>query len=253
MEWEDYLKFVQKMTRPFKSVSDYGEENRKLLFDYSKEVFNEERNIFRDLENKAAKYLTVFTLLLAAAGFFANWLGIKVLYPRDWLDTTLLATGLTLLLTIFISWLIIFLVLGIGDFEELPLDQRTIDFFLKTPIQQVYKEVPDGLKEAMNKNAKTSKAKAKLLTWGHRLIILTWILLLSFCCLFIVYKGKNGQFGPEILTCNETWLESHRNNNPAYCLTFVASRFIERALPMGSKPSTQGASLCLKMRNPVPK
>lgn len=172
---------------------DNRDENLKLLFDYSKEVFNEERNIFRDLENKASKYLTVFTALLAAAGFFANWLGIKVLSPKDWLQTALLVNGLTLILAIFITWLVIFLVLKIGDFEELPLDQATIDFFLQKPIQQVYKDVSAGLKGAMEKNAETRANKAKLLKWGHRLIILTWILLLSFTTLFVLYKGRTGE------------------------------------------------------------
>ena len=194
MEWTDYLKFVQEMTRQEKSVDDQpSDENLKLLFDYSKEVFNEERNIFRDLENKASKYLTVFTALLAAAGFFANWLGIKVLSPKNWLETSLLVNGLVLILAIFVTWLVIFLVLKIGDFEEFPLDQRTINFFLKRPIQQVYKDVSAGLKDGMEKNAETRTNKAKLLKWGHRLIILTWILLLSFTALFVLYKGRAGE------------------------------------------------------------
>ena len=166
------------------------EENLKVLFDYSKDAFNEERNIFRDLENKAAKYLTVFTLLLAAAGFFANWLGIKILHPKTCLEWGLLANGLALLSIVFVSWLVIFLVLKIGNFEEFPLDQSTIDFFLQTPIQQVYKEFSCGLKKAMEKNAETRARKAKLLKWGHNLIITTWILLLLFTTLFILNKAS---------------------------------------------------------------
>ena len=113
-----------------------------------------------------------------------------MLHPKDCLEMTLLANGILLIITVFVSWFVIFRVLGIGDFEELPLDEGTIDFFLETPVQQIYKEVADGLKEAMKKNAGTRANKARMLKRGHSLIILTWILLFSFTILFLFYKGR---------------------------------------------------------------
>jgi hypothetical protein len=193
MEWSDYSNFVQEMTRQSRSANYQDrEENLKLLFDYSKEVFNEERNIFRDLEDKASKYLTVFTALLAAAGFFANWFGVRISSPKDLLEEPLLLNGVGLILIILITWLVVFLVLKIGDFEEWPLEESTIDFFLRNPIEKIYKDVSVELMKAMAKNGRARNAKARLLKWGHRLIILTWVLLLSFTSLFMLYKGKIG-------------------------------------------------------------
>lgn len=255
-KWADYLKFVQDMTGRAKSANGQSnDEKLKQLFDYSKEVFDEDRNIFRDLENKASKYLTVFTALLAAAGFFANWLGIKVLSPKDWLETALLVNGLTLILVIFVTWLIIFLVLKIGNFEELPLDQGTIDFFLHKPLHQVYQEVSIGLKDAIEKNAETRATKAKLLKWGHWLIIATWVLLLLFTILFVAYKGRTAETVHEKKT-DSIWqgLTAVQPHSLSTKLDIMNREIYSCGTKVPDKnPNAKGAALCLKMGNRIRK
>lgn len=157
-------------------------ENETALFEYAKDVFNEQRNVFRDLESKAARYLTVLTAFLGAAGFFGHWIAKTLLPPKTCMECMVAIVGLLLIGVVFLSWLLVFWVLKIGAYHEMPLSSGVVDRFRKGDLPTILSEVTAGILEAYAKNSGVLSKKAHWLNCGHRVMIVT-VATLLFCAL----------------------------------------------------------------------
>lgn len=156
-------------------------EKYKELYQLSKEVFNQERNRFKDIDEKAARYLTVLTFVLGAAGYIGNWMVGNVLHPTTCKDCLLLLTGITLVVCTFVSWLVSFLVLRIQTTAEIPI---AVKFFDENRLVDIYHALARGMDDAFKKNKDVTDEKARWLRMAHPLIITTGSLFFVFALLY---------------------------------------------------------------------
>jgi hypothetical protein len=155
----------------------------KELYQSSKEVLNQERNRFKDIDDKAAKYLTIFTFFLGAAGYIGTWVVGNVLHPKTCTDCLLLITGIALIVSTSVSWLASFLILRIETTMEIPID---IKFFDENRILDIYYALARGIEDAFKKNKIVTDKKTRFLRVAHWFILTTGGLLLVFAFLYAV-------------------------------------------------------------------
>lgn len=159
-------------------------EKYKELYLLAKEVFNEEQNRFNRIDEKAAKYFSVLTLLVGAAGFFGKWLVNTLIPPDGTLEWALLLLGIGLLVTVLVSWFTVFSVFRIHEMRKIPLSSEMIDFFDKNKLLDIHYALARGLKEALEENRKTTDSKSRILSRGYNVMRIAIVLLALVSVLF---------------------------------------------------------------------
>lgn len=160
----------------------------KELYNLSKEILNEELSRFNRIDDKAAKYLSVLTLVAGVSGFFGKWLIDKLIPPKNNLEWALVIIGALLFIMVFISWFLIFNVLRLHTITKMPLTAETIDFFYANELVDIYYTLAKGNKDALEENRKRTNIKSRRLHHGYISIIISGVLLVSFWSLFVVHS-----------------------------------------------------------------
>lgn len=143
----------------------------RALFELSKELLFREHEHFTRLEQKASALLSIFTLLIPAAAFFAKWSVDNVVPPGDVFDWLLLAIALSLLASAAGTWGRLLYVFKLAEYSRIPLDQRMLDFFDRHDEIDVYYALACGIAAAYADNRAVTERKAEQLTGAYRAIL----------------------------------------------------------------------------------
>lgn len=187
----------------------------KELYELSKEIFREEQTRFRRLDEKAAKYLTILSFFLGAAGLIGKWIANDLLPPNGWLEGLLATLGLLLIGSVFASWLLTFLVLRVRGVKEIPLHEEMLDLFVRNDLSTVYKTLAATNRRLLSENRRITKHKGKLLSWGHTLMLVMAVLIVMFGCTFLIHQSLFR--GPRGARTHLSQLDSR---------TFVSQKFV---------------------------
>jgi hypothetical protein len=163
-------------------------EKYKELYNLSKEVLNEELSRFARIDDKAAKYLSILTLVAGVSGFFGKWLIDNLIPPKTTTEWALVILGAFLFIMIFVSWFLIFNVLRIHTIVKMPLDAETIDFFDNNELIDIYYALAKGNKDALAENRKITNQKSQRLYRGYVSIIISGIILALFLAIFVIHS-----------------------------------------------------------------
>jgi hypothetical protein len=104
-------------------------QNAKQLYDYSKEVFSAEKNLFDTLERKAGQYFSVFGFLLSASGVTIGLTFNHFIPPHGRLETVLFALSLLIAGMLLLTVVCLFKALRLAVFGIPPLNAEMIKFF----------------------------------------------------------------------------------------------------------------------------
>jgi hypothetical protein len=163
-------------------------EKYKELYNLSKEVLNEELSRFDKIDDKAAKYLSILTLIAGVAGFFGKWLIDNFIPPKTIAEWALVILGAFLFIMLFLSWFLIFNVLRIHALVKMPLDAETIAFFDNNKLIDIYYALAKGNKDALAENRRTTDLKSRRLYHGYVSMIISGITLALFLSIFVVHS-----------------------------------------------------------------
>lgn len=163
-------------------------EKYKELYDLSKEALTEEQNRFSRLDEKASKYLSIFTLLIGGLGFFGSWLINEYVPPKGYLEWIILSLGLVFFISIIFAWNYIFNVLRLSGVKKIPLNSEVIEFFDKHRLLDIYYSLARGIKDALEFNRNIAKEKEKKLAKAYNSILIAGISLLFLIGSLIIYK-----------------------------------------------------------------
>ncbi len=166
-------------------------EKYKELYELSKEVLKEELSRFTRIDDKAAKYLSVLTLVAGAAAFFEKWIIDKLIPPKTFLEWVLVIIAALLCVTIFVSWFLVFNVLRLHNLTKPPLNDETIKFFDDNKMIDIYYALAKGNRDALKVNRVTTDCKSKSLSQGYKALIVSGFILITFLSLFVVYSWNN--------------------------------------------------------------
>lgn len=167
------------------------ENKYKELFEYSKEVYNEELSRFFRIDEKASKYLSILTLLLGGFGYFGIWVLDNMLPPKNFIEWLLLINLILLFLSLIIAWYYNFSALKLHSLIKLPLDSETIEFFNNNEQIDIYFALSKELANTNIKNKNETDKKSKNLFRNYVFIIISVGLLTTFTIFFSIYKWNN--------------------------------------------------------------
>jgi len=166
-------------------------EKYKELYELSKEVLKEELSRFVRVDDKAAKYLSVLTLVAGGAAYFGKWVIDNLIPPKTVLEWALVIIAAFLCATIFVSWCLIFNTLRLHNLTKPPLNDETIKFFDENKMIDIYYALAKGNSNAIKANRNTTDRKSKRLYYGYNVIIVSGFILVAFLSLFVIHSWNN--------------------------------------------------------------
>lgn len=155
-------------------------EKYKELYDLSREAAAQAEARFDAIETKASVYLSVLTVLVGTAGFFAKWAADQLLPPSGTLNWVLVVLAAAPVLAVAIAWLFVLRALRVHRIRVLPLSPGIIDFFDRNRLIDIYYALARDFVEVWETNTGVNERKVRQLTIAYRMIILSSIFLLSF-------------------------------------------------------------------------
>ena len=184
-------------------------EKYKELYELSKEVLKEELSRFTRIDEKAAKYLSVLTLVAGAAAYFGKFVIDNLIPPKTVLEWVLVIIAASLCAAIFVSWFLIFNALRLHNLTKPPLNNEIIKFFDDNRMIDIHYALTKGNKDALKVNRYTSDRKSKRLYHGYNAMIVSCFILVVFLSLFVVHSWNN----PKTLKREERSLTMTKTKN----------------------------------------
>jgi len=168
-------------------------EKYKQLYEYARDVHQEELRRFDLITQKATHYLSVLSVLLGLGTIFGRWLISDLLPPTSLVAGAILLFSFLLYLSLLFAWAMNFQILRGGPLEKMPLNDDVLRFFDDYSLVDIYSAYSRRLKEAYQNNLVQTNKRAKLMLWGHRAIVVSvgFIVVLSF--LAVYYNGSRNK------------------------------------------------------------
>lgn len=163
-----------------------GIEKYKELYALSNSLLKEEHDRFNRVDQKAALYLSVVTLLIGIQGSFGKELLGSLIPPTTFLQWMLLNVGILSFLMLVATWFVIFRTLRIHALITQPLNHDMIEFFNNQSEVNIYYHIAKANADAREKNIKITDKKCKALYFGYQLIIATVCVFVLFTCLYFM-------------------------------------------------------------------
>ncbi len=160
----------------------------KEYYQLSLEVLRGEKERFRNLDDKATKYLTSVSILTGAGGFFLKWLMTSLFPPRSWLECLLLLVGGLSVAGVLVCWVTLIRVLKIQSTLEIPIHDEMQRLFENEPLGRLYMTLAVNIRDALYQNRAATAQKARLLLVAHNLMILLISLLMVLAGLLVVHQ-----------------------------------------------------------------
>ncbi len=157
----------------------------KELYDFAREAVAQSEARFDAVDAKASNYLSVFTVLLGAAGFFVKWVADSLIPPGDLLESIL---GILAVMTaglVAATWVQLLRVLKVHRIQVIPLNDETIKFFRHNRVVDVYFGLSRTLTDVWGVNQSVNEAKLRALTRAYRLMMVTLVLVVAFAFLYV--------------------------------------------------------------------
>ena len=144
-----------------------GLDKYRELYILAKEAFAEEIARSSKLDEKAAKYLSVWALVFGACAYFAKYAIDKCIPIESPLGLLMLVlTALLLILLAATGW-VLFSVVKVSVYAKIPLD---LDFFAQNTLIDIFWAMTRGIRMGMLLNRKQGERKVRRLTQAYQLI-----------------------------------------------------------------------------------
>lgn len=157
------------------------------LYKHSKYVFDEEVIRFGRIEDKAAKFITVVTSLLAVYALTGRQLFGGLLPAKNGMDLFLITLAALVLVGLLTSWGFAFRALQVQGIKKAPLNNEILSFFHTNELINIFYGMSKQYSASLVHNRKITDLKARHIRRSFRCIVATVI----FFTLFIVSSGIN--------------------------------------------------------------
>jgi len=166
-------------------------EKYKLLFEYQKNLFDEEVNRYRRLEEKALRYLSVITFALGAYLFLIRQIIEKVIPPNNLLEWLILLSVIITFICFLSSWSLIFRAIKLSNIVKMPSGDEIISYFKENTKETVYLGLSKRYSEAIKKVEKNYSKKLDFVQKAYTDISGTiWTLSISIMLILIQEWSK---------------------------------------------------------------
>jgi hypothetical protein len=168
-------------------------KNAKELYEYSKEVFQAEKDLFDAMERKAGQYFSVFGFLLSASGVTIGLTLNRFVPPRGRLEILLFILSLLIAVGLLVTVFFVFKALRVAVFGVPPLNPEMIKFFEENDLGAIHRALSDRMSNVIQANRAVVIRKGQALKRGYWSIIVSATLLAFFGLVLIAEKWNVGR------------------------------------------------------------
>lgn len=167
-----------------------GMKKYEELYNYSKYAFDEEISRFGRIEDKAARFMTVVTSLLAVYALIGRQLFGELIPAENCIEKLLLLFAALTLISILASWGFVFRAMYIQRLKKAPLNDELISFYDEDKLIDIYYAMSKQFSISLAENKVINDWKAKNIARSFWCIVGTVV----FLTLFIVTSVANANF-----------------------------------------------------------
>ncbi len=156
----------------------------EFLYNYAKNAFDEEIARFKNLEEKASRFISLYSILIAAFTAVVT-ASVGVLMPLDtWYKWLILVFVVLTYISFISSWSFLFRALKFMDMPRLPLDENFLKQFRERDLTTNHHSLSVSCSNALKYARQANGEKSKFLQKAHKEIALSvWLLTISLVAL----------------------------------------------------------------------
>ncbi len=168
-------------------------EKYRELYEYSRDMHFKQLERRAEVNQKAAMFLSVLTVLIGLVGFFLKTTIDEAIPPREFLDWALFLAAILSGTTVLISWFSFLFVLRVRDRANLRLDKKLLDFFQTSRRIDIHYAISKRASEAFADNDVHLAAKARWMSCGYLFTIVTVLILTVSLFIFGCMMWNNSE------------------------------------------------------------
>lgn len=164
-------------------------EKYKVLYEYFRLQFEDEKGQYFRLEDKASKYLTFLNLFIPIYIFGFTFVLSKIPKDINCLVNFSLLFGIAFSFLCFCSsWSFIFRSLRLMDIPKMPADREVIDFFhIHENLESIYCFQAELYSQGISSYKSVNDNKIRLINLAYKDITFgSWSFMLSICLLMVI-------------------------------------------------------------------
>ncbi|KPM00437.1 hypothetical protein [Vibrio splendidus] len=152
----------------------------EFLYNYAKNAFDEELARFKNLEEKASRFISLYSILIAAFTAVVT-ASVEMIMPLDnWYNWLILSIIVLTYLSFISSWSFLFRALKFMDMPRLPLDENFLKQFRERSLTTNHHALALSCSNALKYARQANGQKSKLLQKAHQEIVVSvWLLTIS--------------------------------------------------------------------------
>jgi hypothetical protein len=172
------------------------------LYKHAKYVFDEEVSRFARVEDKAARFITVVTSLLAVYALTGRQLFPDLIPADNCTAKLLLLLAALVLVGLLASWGFAFHALHVQGLKKAPLNEKLLSFYNDNELINIYYGMAKQFSVSLEHNRSITDLKAQRIKRSFWCIVAT----VTFFTLFIIASAVNANFEkPEVATTEATF------------------------------------------------
>ena len=174
-------------------MNNQKNEKYEFLYQYAKSSFDDELTRFRNIEDKASKFIGLLSIMIVGYTAIIRFSGSVFFPPETKLQwTSLVVIGLTFV-TLVSSWSLLFRSLRFIEMPRLPLDPKYIEDFKSKDFATNHYLLSVTCSDALAQARFSNTKKTKLLRQAYSDMTLSaWLLSVSLLLLTITSYSNNG-------------------------------------------------------------
>ncbi len=176
------------------------------LYKHAKYVFDEEVSRFGRVEDKAARFITVVTSLLAVFALTGRQLFGDLIPPENGVEKLLLILASLVLVGLLASWGFAFQAMHVQGIKKAPLNEKVLSFYNDNKLINIYYGMAKQFSLSLEYNRAITNLKAQSIKRSFWCIVATVI----FFNLFIIVSAVNTNSNSESVTTELTTLKENK-------------------------------------------
>ena len=155
-------------------------EKHEFLYQYARAAFDDELQRFRNIEDKASKYLNLLSVVIVGYTLMLRLFSEKIFSNPAIISWLIFFSIFLTYLALITSWSFLFRALKFMDMPRLPLDDNFIDSFEPKNLPTIHFALMKACNNALTYARQGNTIKSQLLIKGYRDIGLAmWALSIS--------------------------------------------------------------------------
>jgi hypothetical protein len=156
----------------------------EFLYDYARSSFDDELQRFKNIEDKANKYISLFSVLIVGFTALIRFSGKSLLSPENFIDWLTLIVVFITYISFLSSWSFLFRSLKFIDMPRLPLDDDFLANYRTNDLPTNHYGLAVTCKNALDLARKSNAQKSRYLRKAYSEIVFSvWLLSISLILL----------------------------------------------------------------------